>query len=29
LDRDPASCTYSQLDVPVPTELEVVFGTKG
>jgi ATP-dependent DNA ligase len=28
-DRDPASCTYSQLDVPVPTELEVVFGTKG
>jgi ATP-dependent DNA ligase len=27
-DRDPASCTYSQLDTPVPTELEDVFGTK-
>ncbi len=28
-DRDPASCTYSQLDTPVPTELEEVFGTRG
>jgi len=27
-DREPASCTYSQLDTPVPTELEDVFGTK-
>jgi ATP-dependent DNA ligase len=26
-DRDPASCTYSQLDTPVPTELKDVFGT--
>jgi ATP-dependent DNA ligase len=26
-DRSPASCTYSQLDTPVPTELEEVFGT--
>jgi ATP-dependent DNA ligase len=28
-DRSPASCTYSQLDTPVPTELEEVFGTHG
>jgi ATP-dependent DNA ligase len=28
-DRDPASCTYSQLETPVPTELEDVFGTQG
>jgi ATP-dependent DNA ligase len=28
-DRSPASCTYSQLDTPVPTELEEVFGTRG
>ncbi len=28
-DRDPASCTYDQLDTPVPTELEEVFGTRG
>ena len=28
-DRSPASCTYSQLDTPVPTELEEVFGTLG
>jgi ATP-dependent DNA ligase len=27
-DRDPASCTYAQLDVPVPTELDEVFGTR-
>jgi ATP-dependent DNA ligase len=26
-DRDPASCTYAQLDTPVPYELESVFGT--
>ena len=26
-DRDPASCTYSQLDTPVPMELNEVFGT--
>ena len=26
-DRDPASCTYSQLDAPVPMELSEVFGT--
>jgi ATP-dependent DNA ligase len=26
-DRSPSSCTYSQLDTPVPTELEEVFGT--
>jgi ATP-dependent DNA ligase len=26
-DRTPASCTYAQLDSPVPTELEEVFGT--
>jgi ATP-dependent DNA ligase len=26
-DRSPASCTYAQLDTPVPMELEVVFGT--
>ncbi|MBA2624142.1 MAG: ATP-dependent DNA ligase [Acidimicrobiia bacterium] len=25
-DRDPASCTYAQLDTPVPEELAVVFG---
>ena len=28
-DRNPESCTYSQLDTPVPTELEEVFGTRG
>lgn len=27
LDRTPATCTYAQLDSPVPTELEEVFGT--
>ncbi len=26
-DRDPASCTYDQLDTPVPYELARVFGT--
>jgi ATP-dependent DNA ligase len=26
-DRDPSSCTYSQLDSPVPMELRDVFGT--
>ena len=26
-DRDPASCTYEQLDTPVPYELAKVFGT--
>jgi ATP-dependent DNA ligase len=26
LDREPDSCTYSQLDAPVPTELAEVFG---
>ena len=26
-DREPASCTYAQLDVPVPYELAKVFGT--
>ena len=25
-DRDPASCTYAQLDTPLPTELAEVFG---
>ncbi len=25
-DRDPASCTYAQLEVPVPAELRQVFG---
>jgi ATP-dependent DNA ligase len=25
-DRDPASCTYAQLDSPVPEELHGVFG---
>jgi hypothetical protein len=25
-DRDPASCTYDQLDRPVPEELAQVFG---
>ena len=28
-DRIAATCTYSQLDTPVPTELEDVFGTRG
>jgi len=28
-DRSPASCTYAQLDTPVPTELEEVFGSLG
>jgi ATP-dependent DNA ligase len=26
-DREPSSCTYTQLDTPVPMELEGVFGT--
>jgi len=26
-DRDPASCTYAQLDTPVPAELADVFGS--
>jgi ATP-dependent DNA ligase len=26
-DRSPATCTYAQLDSPVPTELQEVFGT--
>ncbi|HVT41494.1 MAG TPA: ATP-dependent DNA ligase [Acidimicrobiales bacterium] len=26
-DREPASCTYAQLDTPVPLELSEVFGT--
>jgi ATP-dependent DNA ligase len=26
-DRDPASCTYAQLDTPVPMELHEVFGS--
>jgi ATP-dependent DNA ligase len=26
-DREPASCTYGQLDTPVPMELDEVFGT--
>jgi ATP-dependent DNA ligase len=26
-DRNPESCTYSQLDTPVPTELQDVFGS--
>ena len=25
-DREPASCTYAQLDAPVPIELREVFG---
>jgi ATP-dependent DNA ligase len=28
-DRSPTSCTYSQLDTPVPTELKEVFGSGG
>ncbi len=28
-DRSPDSCTYSQLDTPVPTELGEVFGSGG
>jgi ATP-dependent DNA ligase len=28
-DREPASCTYGQLDVPVPAELSSVFGALG
>ncbi len=27
-DRDPASCTYAQLDVPVPMELQEIFGSR-
>jgi len=27
-DRDPASCTYAQLDVPVPVALRQVFGRR-
>jgi len=26
-DREPTSCTYEQLDAPVPLELHEVFGT--
>jgi ATP-dependent DNA ligase len=26
-DRDPGSCTYDQLDTPIPMELSDVFGT--
>jgi len=25
-DREPSSCTYAQLDVPVPMELQAIFG---
>jgi ATP-dependent DNA ligase len=25
-DREPSSCTYEQLDVPVPMELQEIFG---
>ena len=28
-DREPASCTYAQLEVPVPSELSQVFGAPG
>lgn len=28
-DRDPRSCTYAQLETPVPTELTEVFGAGG
>jgi ATP-dependent DNA ligase len=28
-DRSPSSCTYGQLDTPIPTELADVFGTGG
>lgn len=28
-DREPSSCTYAQLDTPVPMELQDVFGTAG
>jgi ATP-dependent DNA ligase len=28
-DRTPSSCTYAQLETPVPTELAEVFGTLG
>jgi ATP-dependent DNA ligase len=28
-DRQPDSCTYTQLDTPVPAELSMVFGIKG
>jgi ATP-dependent DNA ligase len=28
-DRVPVSCTYAQLDVPVPSELSTVFGARG
>jgi ATP-dependent DNA ligase len=28
-DRTPASCTYAQLDTPLPTELAEVFGIEG
>ena len=28
-DRDPASCTYDQLDTAVPEELAAVFGASG
>jgi len=28
-DRTPESCTYAQLDTPLPTELAEVFGIEG
>jgi ATP-dependent DNA ligase len=28
-DRQPESCTYAQLETPVPTVLSEVFGTRG
>ena len=28
-DRDASSCTYDQLDTPVPAELQEVFGSQG
>ncbi len=28
-DRDPSSCTYSQLETPVPAELAEIFGVPG
>jgi ATP-dependent DNA ligase len=28
-DREPSSCTYAQLEVPVPSELSQVFGAPG
>ena len=28
LDKDPAQCTYDQLDVAIPFELQQVFGAQ-